>query len=211
MTELRVQWVPEHHNFAPNKRVDELAKDAAKGSLSLPKDLPAFLRKPLPASISALHQESKSKTQWLWSHHWKTSPQYQHMGAIDTSTPSKSWLELVWPLSRKQVLIILQLHTGHTGLNHHLHRIKCSNTPNCPNCDANTTETVHHFLFKHKSYRHKHSILHHKLCHLSLDLSYLLSHPSATLPLLRYIHATGHLKQTFRAVCSDSQLAAQNL
>ena len=128
--------------------------------------------------------------------------------SIDISTPSKKWMMLVQSLSRKQASIIMQFQTVHIGLNKYLHHIKHSDTPNCPNCNANTTKTVHHFLFKCESYRHERSILHCKLHHHSLNLSFLLSHPSATLPLLKFIHATGHLKQTFRAVFPDNQTSA---
>ena len=129
------------------------------------------------------------------------------MGGIDKSVLSKNWMKLINPLSQKQASIIMQLHTGHIGLNKHLHHIKCSDTPYCPNCDENAFEDTHHFLFDCIGYQHECSILHRNFRHLH-DLSYLLINPAATLPLLKYIHSTGHLKQTFGAVCSDDQLTA---
>ena len=128
---------------------------------------------------------------------------------IEQCSPSKKWMRLVQNLLRKQASIIMQLRTGHIGLNKYLHRINRSDTPNCPNCDAHTDETIHHFLFECESYRRERFTLHRKLRRQSLDLSFLLSHPSATLPLLKYVHATGRLKQTFGAVCPDNQTSAQ--
>ena len=78
---------------------------------------------------------------------WKTSPHCHHMGRIDKSIPSKKWMKLTKSLSHKQASIVMQLHTGHIGVNKHLHQIKCSELPHCPNCDKNAIETVHHFLF----------------------------------------------------------------
>ena len=99
---LRIQWVPGHKDFKLNEKADEYTKEAVKGNLSSPQDLPMFLRKPLPFSISALHQESKAELQRLWACHWKASPWYQHIRKIDKSTPLKKWLQLVKPLSCKQ-------------------------------------------------------------------------------------------------------------
>ena len=178
-------------------------KEAATGNSSPPNALPTFLRKPLPTSLFALQQELKSQTQ-----HWKTSPRYHYLGRIDKSAPSKNWMKLINPLSHKQASIIMQLHTSHIGLNKHLHCIKHSNTPYCPNCDENTIKDTHHFLFDCTGYQHERSILHRKLCRRMHNLSYLLTNPTATLPLLKYIHSTGHLKQTFGAVCSNDQLTA---
>ena len=106
-----------------------------------------FLRKPLPTSLSMLWQESKLRTQCCWTQCWKSSPHYCHLGGIDKSVPSKNWMKIINPLSHNQASIIMQLHTGHIGLNKHLHHIKCSNTLYCPNCDENAIEDRHHFLF----------------------------------------------------------------
>ena len=209
--DLQIHWVPGHLDFALNDKADKLAKDAATGSSSPPKDLPALLRKPLPASLSALLQESKSKIQQRWACHWKTSPHCRYMSGIDKSVLLKKWMKLVKLLSHKQTSIVMQLHTGHIGLNKHLHWIKCSDSPHCPNCDENAIKTVHHFLFNCTRYHREHSILHRKLRRRTHDISHLLTHPAATLPLLKYIHMTGRLKQTFGTICQDDQNIADTM
>ena len=92
VVDLQILWVPGHLDFSLNDKANKLTKDAATGNLSPPRDLPVFLRKPLPVSVSALQQELKSKIQQCWAHCWKTSPRCRHMGGIDKSVPSKKWM-----------------------------------------------------------------------------------------------------------------------
>lgn len=195
--DLQIQWVPGHMDFAPNERADEEAKKAAQGKSSDKKDLPKFLRRqPLPASISALRQDFNEKLQKRWSRRWKKSPRYRKHHAIDNSSPSKKWLKLVDGLRRNQSSLSAQLRTGHIGLNHHLSRIKRSDTPFCPHCRGITAETVRHFLLDCPEYAHERHILQRKLRREAGNLSYLLSNPTALLPLLRYVHSTKRLKPT---------------
>ena len=200
--DLTIQWVPGHMDFAPNDKADRHAKKAAKGLSNTSGELPKILRKPLPASVSALRQESKSKIQKRWARQWKTSPRYHQMRALDKTTPSKKWLKLVSSLSRSQASIILQLRTGRIGLNKFLHRIKRADTPLCPSCNDNSIETINHFLFECRHYRHERHILQNELRRNASNASYLLSNPAATLHLLKYIHTTGRLKKTIGAVYS---------
>ena len=60
-----------------------------------------------------------------------------------------------------------------------------------------------HHLFKRPHYTHEHHILECKFGRKSRDMSYILSHLNATMPLLCYINLTGHLKLTFGAVISE--------
>lgn len=198
--DLQIHWVPGHMDFEPNELADEHAKDAAKGISSPSRKLPESLKQPLPSSTSALRQGSKTTLQRRWTRRWKTSPRYNHIHSIDKSAPSKKWLKLVNSLSRKQSSIIVQLRTGRIGLNKHLHRIKKSDTPNCPHC-PNIIEDIRHFLFTCPHYRRERHALQRELRRRSQDISYLLSSPIATLPLLKYVHATGRLKKTFGEIC----------
>ena len=54
IVDLQIHWVPGLLDFSLNDRADELTKDAATGNSSSPRDLPMFLRKPLPVSVSTL-------------------------------------------------------------------------------------------------------------------------------------------------------------
>ena len=59
--DLRLIWVPGHHNFTPNEKADEEAKKAAQGNSSDQKQLPPFLRKRIPHSIMAVCQSFTSQ------------------------------------------------------------------------------------------------------------------------------------------------------
>ena len=161
-------------------------KKVAKGESSPKRDLPAFLRKDTPASMAALHQENKSKIQWLWKRCWKDSPCHQHMDKIDKSTPSKKWINLT---NHKQASILMQLHTGHIGLHKYLHCIKCTTSPKCPNCTKDVDKTsALPLVCTH--YKHEWFLLHRALCQHSSELSYLLIHLAAMLPLLKHTQST---------------------
>jgi hypothetical protein len=182
-------------DFEPNERADEGAKAAAQGNSSRPEDLPAYLRrKPLPLSISALRQSNLEQLRKRWKRRWKSSPRYNHAKLIDSSLPSNKFLHLVNSLDRRQSAIIAQLRTGHVPLNHHLFRIRCSETPSCPHCQGIMVETVHHYMFSCPQYQRERRALQRKLKRKAGSLSYLLTSPVATAPLLKYVHATKRFK-----------------
>ena len=186
VVDLQVHWVPGHVDFAPNERVDQEAKKAAQGDLSEAKYLPKLLRKPLPLSVSALHQGNITKIKKRWKRRWQ-----------DNSAPLKKYLHLISGLDRRQASLLFQLRLGHIGLNQHLFRIRKSDTLVCPSCQGITVETVKHFLIDCLFYRCERHALHMKLRHNTSSLSFLLSSPIAVLPLLKFIHATGRFKTHF--------------
>jgi hypothetical protein len=193
--------------FGPNERADEEAKAAAQGNSSTPADQPSFLHcKPLPISISALRQENLAALRKRWKHRWKTSPRYPRFKDIDNDLPSKKFLCLINDLDRHQASLIAQLRTGHIPLNDHLFRIRCSETPTCPHCEGLTVETVCHYLFECPHYQHEHHALCQKLKRNTDSLSFLLSKPEATKPLLRYIHATKRFKTNALSARHDPAL-----
>jgi ribonuclease HI len=195
--DLQIHWVPGHHDFEPNEKADEEAKKAAKGDSSDVKMLPPLLRKRLPLSISALRQENMAKLSKRWTRRWKSSARESLLKTIDNTAPSKKYLRLIKDLDRRQASLLFQLRSGHVGLNHHLFRIHRSETPSCPHCRGITVETVRHFLLDCPQYVRERHELRVKLRRNSDSLSFLLSSPVATLPLLKYVHATGRFKSFF--------------
>ncbi|KIM75164.1 hypothetical protein PILCRDRAFT_26386, partial [Piloderma croceum F 1598] len=91
---LHLHWVPGHCDFEPNDRADEEAKKAAQGLSSDAKSLPQFLRKKLPASVSALRQNFNNHLLKRWKRHWKSSPRFKLHSSIDNSAPSKKFMRL---------------------------------------------------------------------------------------------------------------------
>ena len=69
------------------------------------------------------------------------------MDKIDDKLPSHSFLAETSHMSRAQVSILMQLHTGHISLNYFLHKISKVESPVCPACQLND-KTVHHYLFE---------------------------------------------------------------
>jgi hypothetical protein len=122
---------------------------------------------------------------------------------IDNTAPSKKFPCLVKDLNRKQASLLFQLRSGHVALNHHLFRIHRSETPSCPHCQGIIVETIKHFLLNCPQYTRQHHELHVKLRRNADSLSFLLSSPVATLPLLKFVHSTGHFKFFFSKDIKD--------
>lgn len=86
------------------------------------------------------------------------------------------------------------LRTGHAPLNQHLHRIHKSDNPACPHC-PNVPESVHHFLLSCPHYRRERHHLTVTLGRNASSLQFLLSDPEATIPLIKYVNATGRMRK----------------
>ena len=203
--DLKLQWVPGHVDFPPKKKADANVKRAARGNQSSDNLLPKILRKPLPSSILVIQQKKKLQIHHKCFRWWKTSSRYPSIHMIDKTTLLKKWLQLVSKLTWVQASILLQLHTGHIGLNRHLHHIKQSNSPACPNCNHTPQETVHHFLFECSKYHQERFTIQWKLGCYASTLSYLLTNSAAIKPLLNYIHDTQCLRQTYGSLQVNTQ------
>ena len=194
---LQLHWIPLHSDFEPNEKADEEAKLASQGRSSDAKLLPKILRKPLPASVPAIRQSSDKLLLRHWKHRWKTSPRYDSMRKIDNSLPSKKFLQHAHNLTRKQTSLLVQLRTGHIGLNSHLFRIRCAESPSCPHCGGITVETIKHFLLLCPKYAQERHILRRQLRRNANSVSFLLSKPAVFKPLMKFINSTGRLAVTF--------------
>jgi hypothetical protein len=186
--------VPGHSGYERNEKADEEAKKAAQGLSSEAKSLPLFLRKRLPASVSALRQNFLTSILKTWKYRWKNSPRYAPLRLIDKSAPSKKLLRLVKGLDRRQASLFTQLRTGHIGLNRHLFRIRKVESPVCPHCRGLTVETVKHVLLDCPFYLRERHILQLKLRRNATSIPFLLSSPVAVKHLLTFIHSTGRFK-----------------
>ena len=206
--DLWLIWVPGHHDFTPNEWADEEAKKAVQGDSSDPKQLLPFLKKQIPCSISAVHQDFTSQLQKCWKRRWKMSPHAKSLHSIDNSAPSKIFLKLTQDLNCRQASIIMQLWKGHIGLDQHLFCIKKVKLPSCPHCWGITVETVKHFLLDCPSYqRERHKLQTQPHCN-AFSISFLLSSPVATKPLPKFVHFTGHFK-SFKSCNRDQYTNAK--
>jgi ribonuclease HI len=195
VVDLQLHWVPGHCDFARNEKADEEAKKAAQGLTSDAKLLPPFLKKRLPASISALRQGFRSQLLKTWKRRWKGSPRFTLHRPIDKSAPSKKYLKLIKGLDRCQASLLTQLRTGHIGLNHHLFHIHKVESPVCPHCRGLTVETVKHVLLDCPFYRRERHILQLKLRRNTASIPFLLSNPVAVKHALTFIRSTGRFRE----------------
>jgi hypothetical protein len=100
-------------------------------------------------------------------------------------------MALVHALPRSQSTLLIWLRTGHAPLNYHLHRIHAVESPGCVACDADTEETVKHYLLDCPAYEHARNTLRRELgIRKAEDIRFLLSDERATGPLMAYADGT---------------------
>ena len=196
---ISLNWIAGHADIEGNELADREAKLAAtRRDLASPHcELPKTLQKSLLCSMSAVKQAHKAHLQMKWSDEWEKSTRYAHIGVLDLTHTSKSFLRLTGNLCKKNTAIYFQLCTGHIPLNKHLHQIKKSATPQCLQCDGTQIETVHHYLFDCTRYNRERHILGQKLSRNTLSTYHLLSDKNTQQALFGYINGTKWLHNTF--------------
>lgn len=90
-------------------------------------------------------------------------------------------------LPRRHASLIMQMRSGHIGLNKFLHRIGASESPLCNHCDL--PETVPHYLLCCRRFDPERHALRRKVKG-QLSLRTLLSTRKARSALIEYIEAT---------------------
>lgn len=197
---ISLRWISGHEGVEGNEMADLKAKEAARGKSSPKRRLPAYLRhKNLPISASASKQKFNEVLAERWATAWRASKRYAKLNNLDPSLPSRAFIKLTDKLNRTQHSLLVQLRTGHIGLNMHLHRIGCVDDPTCPACKA-SEETVHHLIFECPAYQHERHQLRATLRRGANSLRLMVTNPKAALKLLSFLNATGRLKNSFGEV-----------
>jgi len=197
---MTLRWIAGHSGSPGNKAVDIEAKNAAAGESSPEDQLPEFLRnKRLPRSLSAAQQEFNSITQKEWKKQWEESKRFAQMSRIEPKFPSKSYLKLIKDLPKAASSLLIQLRTGHIGLNKHLFRINRSDSPDCEYCPG-SQETVHHFIMECPRYIHQRHRLRRTLQREANDMAFLLNNTRAITPLVDFVNSTKRLTKSFRII-----------
>ena len=187
---LTLRWTAGHVGIDGNEIVDQEAKNAAKGQSSNSSSLPRILRRKLKISTAALKQEHNKRTKARWKRKWASSPRGKRDHQIDTSLPSKQFIQIISnpKLPRQAASLITQMRIGHIPLNKYLYRFKRVDSPRCPAC-GEAEETVEHFLLHCPAYAHERWALE-KAIKSKPDLKTLLGNHKATLALKNYMEAT---------------------
>ena len=127
-----------------------------------------------------------------WKNTWKNSLRGKRDHAIDNSSPSRKFLELISnpKLPRQESSTISQLRITHIPLNSYLHRFKRVDSPRCPAC-GEEQETIEHFLLHCPAYAHQWWALKKTLkAKPDIRIKTLLGSNKATLALKNYIITT---------------------
>ena len=170
---------------------DHYAKEAAGGKTSSNKDLPIYLRKPLPANLSASRQAHHEKLKTRWVEKWKASSRYERINKIDKSIPSPKFIKATDQTGMNGAGLIFQLRSGHLPLNEYLHRfnIDTGHEARCPKCEE-TKETVYHFLMECPAYAAARRKAHFGIHREPKNLKFLLGNEKGIKKTLKFVGFT---------------------
>jgi hypothetical protein len=143
---LKIIWIPGHMNIEGNEHVDQEAKRAATDST-----VRRLFRHP-PLKSSRIQQiKTMAKIQWnrQWTENTKMS---KHLRRISPKLGIQLGSKLYNSISgRKTCAQLVQLRTGHYGLNKYLHRFGKRYSQYC-RCGY-AKETVEHFTLECPNYK----------------------------------------------------------
>jgi hypothetical protein len=196
---LGIHWISSHSKVKGNKKVDDLAKEAANGHSSAGIRLPPFLRRPLPVSTSALKQEHHEKLKARWEKRWTESERGRRMELIDEDFPFNKFHKRTHPLSRSQSSLMSQIRCGHIPLNAYLARIGKADSEYCQACIENADglqcrETARHVIFECGSYTQEREALKRKIGR-HFNLRNIMANTDHMKALAAFIGKTGRLKK----------------
>lgn len=160
---VRLQWIPVHVGVKGNERADEEAKLAAMDPRNTTPQirLPKLFRSKLPISATAAKRVQLESIHRRHNAAWRKSRRRLKFKDIDPGTPkdaSKRFAKLTDTLPRSVTSLLVQLRTGHTPLQHHLHNIQQSESPACPNCDY-PNETPFHYVMHCPAYETQRKVM----------------------------------------------------
>jgi hypothetical protein len=195
---IEFKWIPGHKGVEGNEQADELAKKLITEGSSNKHNLPKYLKKTLPHSVSALKWAYNEKLKCHAQKLWEKSPRYSKMKKTDPKTPSNKYITLITGLPRKLASILTQLQMGHAPLAKHLHHIGTSDSPICPAC-LQSDESVQHFMLHCPAHLGPQQMLQNNTGNRNIDLTKLLTSaaPKTQRALFKYIAKTGRFHNTF--------------
>jgi len=169
-----------------NEHADEEAKRAAID----PEVCSPFIHRPLKSS-RIQHIKAMAKVQWnkTWTQNTKTS---KHLRRISPKYRTQNGPKLYNTLSSRSTCAqIVQLRTGHCGLNSYLHRFGKRGSSYC-GCGYGK-ETVEHFILECPKYKEQRKELRKSVGTWKLRIDMLLGDVKLLKYMTEYIKATGRM------------------
>jgi len=180
---IKIIWIPGHVEIDGNERADEEAKKAAlHPSTSQP-----YNHRPLKSARTRAIKEA-AKKQWdkEWNENTKTAKALRRITKRKgAKTGPKLYNEIP---GRDTVAKIVQLRTGHCGLNHYLHRFGKRNSPYCE-CGMGK-ETVEHYLLECRRFKQQRKKMIKDIGKGRLNIERLLGQPQMIKHTVEFIRST---------------------
>ncbi len=85
-TPITIHWTAGHKGLEGNKLVDREAKEAALGHTLDTKQIPCYLRKPIPINPSAVKKAHNEEVKNEWKDTWRSTERGKAVARIDEST-----------------------------------------------------------------------------------------------------------------------------
>ena len=183
---IKIIWIPGHAEIEGNERADAEAKKAA---IQAPTSRP-YNHKPLKsARIRVIKEMARKQWDKEWNENTKTAKALRRITKRKgTKTGPKLYNEIP---GRDAVAKIVQLRTGHCGLNHYLHRFGKRNSPYCE-CGMGK-ETVEHYLLECRRYKEQRKMMIKDIGKGRLNIERLLGQPQTIKSTVDFIRNTKRL------------------
>src|SRR4030095_11114523 len=185
---LEIVWIPGHHGIVGNEQADENAKKAASDAAISTKTFHSPLK-------SCRTQQIKKLSKLQAKKRWESNKSFsKHLRLVLTNDKANRGPKLYNALpNRISAATIVQLRTGHCGLNKCLHRFGIRNSPNCE-CGYGRKETVEHYIFECPKCKDERKVLRRKGGHRKMRMRWLLADENLIKHTLDFVKSTGRLK-----------------
>jgi ribonuclease HI len=189
-----LSWNPGHANIAGNEIADQLAKEAAKESMSLNEQYNVI-------TMSDVKQAVKTSTKMKWQNRWTISESGRQLYDLIPMVGNASHLDMPNPQIGR---VLTEMRTGYSKLNKYRNNIGQSPTPLC---DCGEEETTEHYILHCHIYDHERDKLAVQLKTLdeSFDLLHLLTRDSNKRETSKEINILGGIHQKYRALPRTSK------